>query len=146
MGARMGFVIALLVTFLLTALALKWQIEATGELRQKLEQREIDMQQMRQSNQRLQADIIARDQAIARLEQTRVELAARAHQVRTVIREVYRDPDARQWAEIAPPAAVVAVAVRGIDCLWQPGADTAGSDCADQAPGASAGGLPAPGG
>lgn len=118
MTARIAAILALLLA--LSGVALYKQIQASGELKAQIEQRDAWLLESARKVGRLTADIAARDKAITELEAKRDELANRTERVRTVVREVYRQPEVQPWAETAPPPAVVDAVAAGIDRLWQP--------------------------
>lgn len=138
MSARIAAALALLLA--LSGWALYKQIQASGELKAQIEQRDAWLLESAKKVGALTAEMAARDKAITELEAKRDELANRTERVRTVVREVYRQPDVQPWAQTAPPPAVVAGVAAAVDCLWEPATDNA--DCGNRTTGGDNAGLP----
>jgi len=129
MTARIAAILALLLA--LSGWALYKQIQASGELQAQIEQRDAWLLESAKKVGALTAEMAARDKAITELEAKRDELANRTERVRTVVREVYRQPEVRPWAETAPPPAVAVSVAAGIDRLWNPTSATADTNRGD---------------
>lgn len=141
MSIKIAAALALLLA--LSGWLLYRQIQASGELKAQIEQRDAQLLESARKVGVLSAEIAARDKAITELEAKRDELANRSERVRTVVREVYRQPDVRPWAETPVPASVVRAVSAGIDCLWEPAGATSNSGCGNRATGGDDAGLPA---
>ena len=140
----MSIKIAAILALLLAAsgYALYHQIQASGELKAQIEQRDAWLLESARKVGKLSAEITARDEAITKLEAKRDELAKRAERVRTVVREVYRQPEVRPWAETPVPHPVAASVTAALDELYQPAA--ADPNRGDRATGGDDDGLSAP--
>ena len=122
---------------LLLALAgwgLYHQVSENGQLQEKLKQRQIELQLERGRVETLRLEIEERDQAVQRLQVRYDELNERKAKIRTVVRKVYVQPEVEEWAQTAPPDAVVRAVHAAIDCLHDPASGQDG-DCRDFAAG-----------
>lgn len=141
MSTKIAAVLALLLA--LSGVALYKQIQASGELQAQIEQSDAQLLESARKVGRLTADIADRDKAITKLEAKRDELANRTERVRTVVREVYRQPDVQPWAQTAPPPAVVDAVAAAVDCLWEPAGSASDAGRGDRTTGGDDDGLPA---
>ena len=142
MTTKIAVGLALLLA--LSGWALYKQIQTSGELRAQIEQRDAWLLESARQVGALSAEIAARDKSIAELEAKRDELANRSERVRTVVREVYRQPEVKPWAETPVPASVAASVTAGIDELYQPAGTTPNAGRGNRAAGGDDAGLPAP--
>lgn len=141
MTARIAAVLALLLA--LSGWALYKQIQFSGELKAQIEQSDAQLLESARKVGRLTADIADRDKAITKLEAKRDELANRTERVRTVVREVYRQPEVRPWAETPVPTAAAAAVTAALDELYQPAGTTSNAGRGDRTTGGDDDGLPA---
>jgi len=141
MSTKIAAVLALLLA--LSGWALYKQIQASGELKAQIEQRDAELLESAKKVGALTAEMAARDKAITELEAKRDELANRTERVRTVVREVYRQPEVQPWAETPVPTAVAASVAAGVDELWQPAGTTSNAGRGDRTTGGDDDGLPA---
>ena len=132
MTTKIAAILALLLA--LAGWGLYKQIAANGELQEKLKQRQIELQQERGRVETLRLEIEERDQAVQRLQVRYDELNERKAKIRTVVRKVYVQPEVEEWAQTAPPDAVVRAVHAAIDCLHDPASGQDG-DCRDFAAG-----------
>ena len=128
MTTKIAAILALLLA--LAGWGLYKQIAANGELQEKLKQRQIELQQERGRVETLRLEIEERDQAVQRLQVRYDELNERKAKIRTVVRKVYVQPEVEEWAQTAPPDAVVRAVHAAIDCLHDPASGQDG-DCRD---------------
>src|SRR3990167_10775615 len=140
MSTKIAAILALLLA--LSGWLLYRQIQASGELKAQIEQRDAWLLESAKKVGALTAEMAARDKAITELEAKRDELANRTERVRTVVREVYRQPEVQPWAETAPPPAVVDAVAAAVDCLWEPAGSASDADCGDRTAGGDDGRLP----
>lgn len=138
MTNRIAAILALLLA--LAGWGLYRQVSANGELQEKLKQRQIELQQERGRVETLRLDIEARDEAVRLLEVEVNDLRERKAKIRTVVRKVYVQPEVEEWAQTAPPDAVVRAVHAAIDCLHDPASGQDG-DCRDFAAGGDDAGL-----
>lgn len=141
MTTKVAAILALLLA--LSGWLLYNQIQASGELKAQVEQRDAWLLESARQVGVLSAEITARDKSIAELEAQKNELSKRAERVRTVVREVYRQPEVRPWAETPVPHPVAASVTAGVDELWQPAGTTADQNRGDRTTGGDDDGLPA---
>ena len=141
MSTKAAAVLALLLA--LSGWLLYKQIQASGELKAQIEQRDAWLLESARKVGRLTADIAARDKAITELEAKRDELANRTERVRTVVREVYRQPEVQPWAETPVPPPVADAVTAALAELYQPAGTTPNAGRSDRATGGDDAGLPA---
>ena len=141
MSTRIAAILALLLA--LSGWLLYKQVQASGELKAQIEQRDAQLLESARQVGALSAEIAARDKAITELEAKRDELSERTERVRTVVREVYRQPEVRPWAETPVPTAVAAAVTAGVDELYQPAGTTSNAGRGDRTTGGDDDGLPA---
>ena len=132
MSAKIAAGLALLLA--LAGWGLYKQISTNGELQQKLQQRQIELQQERGRVETLRLEIEERDLAVQLLQARYDELNERKAKIQTVVKEVYREPEVEEWAQTVPPDAVVRAVHAAIDCLHDPASGQDG-DCRDFAAG-----------
>lgn len=131
--------VAIAITLALGGWGLYQQINENGRLQEKLKALQRDLDEQVDENERIQKDLEERDQLILTLRGDIEALNKRAEKAKTIIREVYHDPDpevalqAREWAETEPPHAVQSAAALALDCLWN-SPSAASKDCMDKAP------------
>jgi len=142
MSTRIAAILALLLA--LSGWLLYKQVQASGELKAQIEQRDAQLLESARQVGALSAEIAARDKAITELEAKRDELANRTERVRTVVREVYRQPEVRPWAETPVPPPVADAVTAGIDELYQPAGTTQNAGRGDRATGGDDAGLSPP--
>jgi len=141
-STKIAAIFALLLA--LSGWALYKQIQTSGELRAQIEQRDAWLLESARQVGALSAEIAARDKSIAELEAKRDELANRSERVRTVVREVYRQPEVKPWAETPVPPPVAAAVAAGVDELWQPADTTPNAGRGNRTTGGDDDGLSAP--
>lgn len=132
MTTKIAAILALLLA--LAGWGLYRQVSENGELQEKLKQRQIELQQERGRVETLRLDIEARDEAVRLLEVEVNDLRERKAKIRTVVRKVYVQHEVEEWAQTAPPDAVVRAVHAAIDCLHDPASGQDG-DCRDFAAG-----------
>lgn len=141
MTTRIAAILALLLA--LAGWGLYEQVSANGELQEQIRKIEADLKTEQGRVETLRLEIEERDQAVQRLQVRYDELRERKAKVRTVVRKVYVQPEVEEWAQTAPPDAVVRAVHAAIDCLHDPASGQDG-DCRDFAAGGDDAGLPAP--
>jgi len=141
MTARIAAILALLLA--LSGLALYKQIQASGELRAQIEQRDAWLLESARKAGKLSAEITARDQAIIELEAQKNALANRKEQVRDVVRIVV-DESGDACIKASVPVDVARAVGAALDCLWEPASATSNSGCGNRATGGDDAGLSPP--
>lgn len=142
MSTKIAAVLALLLA--LSGWLLYRQIQASGELKAQIEQRDAWLLESARKVGALSAEITARDKAITELEAQKNELSKRAERVRTVVREVYRQPEVQPWAETPVPASVADAVTAALAELYQPAGTTSNAGRGNRTTGGDDDGLSAP--
>lgn len=142
MSTKIAAALALLLA--LSGWLLYRQIQASGELKAQIEQRDAWLLESARQVGALSAEITARDKAITELEAQKNELSKRAERVRTVVREIYRQPEVKPWAETPVPPPVADAVTAALAELYQPAGTAADPNRGDRTTGGDDDGLRTP--
>lgn len=115
MSTKIAAIFALLLA--LSGWLLYKQIQASGELKAQIEQRDAQLLESARKVGLLSAEIAARDKAITELEAQKNVLANRKERVRTVVRTVVDESTDACLKAPVPDDVARAVGV-ALDCLW----------------------------
>ena len=132
----------LLLSLAAVSWALYTQIGHTGELRERLEQRQRELEQANDQINRIEAENARQNELIVRVTNERDAARRKGQEVRTVVRTVVAASDDACIAAPVPDD-VARAAQSAIDSLWLAGSAAGASGEAGATAGAAAG-LPAP--
>ena len=132
----------LLLSLAAVSWALYTQIGHTGELRERLEQRQRELEQANDQINRIEAENARQNELIVRVTNERDAARKKGKEVRTVVRTVVAASD-DACIKAAVPGDVARSVQSSLDRLWLAGAAAGASGEAVSATGAAAG-LPAP--